>query len=371
MTRMRLGGLAIVLVAISLAGCVDQQADTHAMPGAELPPARAADSFEAKPPHEPAQSGSETRPHGEPKRSDGSVETELATNAPGWRATQQVTISNDFGGASWSDLAVDNSAGSVTIQPWDQAGYLVTVVLEARGTTEEEARRTLQTMHVVHRDQLGDDRLNLATDIQYDQTSTPIGTIDINSGRAATVVVQVPSAPGFDVNVDVSSADVLVKGLAGGRFVVDASSGDTVLEDILAERFEFDSSSGDVTFTGRADQIQGDASSGDVTIEAIANDVDIHSSSGDLVLDLSPAASGGYELGSSSGDIELRVPASDRHGYDVVAETSSGDIRVELEDTQTSQHEDRAEAITIGFSQRPIQVQLMASTSSGDISVAN
>ncbi len=378
------------MMVVALGGCVDDEsslgAPTDADPGET--PRSARDAFEATPPEPESDArgsdaagsssasggqGNEAPAHGEPRREDGPVETGFDPLQGGFHASQTITISNDFGGAAWATMTIQNSAGDVNVQPWDRADYLVTAILTARGTTEQDARDNLASMRLVHEDKLLSDRLVLATAVEREDQWTPVVTINLRMLRTASILVQVPASPGYDVHVDTSSADISIGDLSGGDFVVDTSSGDASATGILAEKFVFDTSSGDIKFDGRADTIVGDTSSGSVSIDAIVNELVIDSSSGTVTVDARPADSGRFFVDSSSGDVALTVPAAERHGYRVLAESSSGDIHVDLQGTQPEgpQDEDAVHVVTTDLEARSIQTIILVGTSSGSIDVTN
>ncbi len=378
----RAAWIALACVALPLGGCLDDEAPVTAADASDAaeagpPPGEATEAFQPRPPaggNDPSASAPPPE-HGEPKREDGPAEANLEPSRLGWHASRTVTISNDFGGAAWAAVALDNSAGSVTVEPWGGSGYHVTVVLHATGGTQEEALDHLDTLHVVHEDRLEPEpeRLILATGVERDDLSSPVGQVGLGVNRWADVLLQVPPSPGYDVAIDVSSADVSVRDLSGGSLVLDTSSGDASLTNMIASSFVFDTSSGDVVFSGRADRIAGDTSSGDVQITAIVNDLAMDTSSGDLTISAEPAASGTYVVDSSSGDVEIRVPDGPRHGYWAMARTSSGDIYVQLESAEPvgDQDEERVHVVTPDLDTRAVATRIVVATSSGDIGIAN
>ena len=113
--------------------------------------------------------------------------------------------------------------------------------------------------------------------------------------------------------------------------------------------------------------INGDTSNGGVRGTLEAPSTYLSTSNGGINLNLPSTASGRYDLGPSNAAIIIELSSSSTVGYDLDPSTSNGVIELglpNLDYTRTSK-----EAQTVGFSSKPVQVSIDASTSNAHISI--
>ncbi len=254
----------------------------------------------------------------------------LDPTSGGYRGTIIHTISND-----WPSVGgrLRSAAGSGDIGASGGAPeYTVVVTLTARGPSEDEVRRALDTMHVLHSDIIHS-QVHVDTWIEYDDYNPPSGGIvSIGNSRHARIDADYPD---------------------GADYEFDTGSGDIQANDMAGDSLEFDTGSGDIT-------------GGDLTF----HDVRADAGSGDITLDITPRG-GEVEADTGSGDVTIQVPGAARFGYDVWVDTGSGDITIDLPDTEPvgAQDADDVHVRTKNYDSRDIRTRIGIDTGSGDATV--
>ena len=116
--------------------------------------------------------------------------------------------------------------------------------------------------------------------------------------------------------------------------------------------------------------INGDTSNGGVRGTLEAPSTYLSTSNGGINLNLPSTASGRYDLGPSNAAIIIELSSSSTVGYDLDPSTSNGVIELGLPNLDYSRNTRTSkEAQTVGFSSKPVQVSIDASTSNAHISI--
>ncbi|MGB0652103.1 MAG: DUF4097 family beta strand repeat-containing protein [Thermoplasmatota archaeon] len=287
--------------------------------------------------------------HGEPTRDDGDVDTQF--DGLGWRATQTVTIRNDFGGAIWSDAQFANSNGDIHVMGWDEGDYQVVIEKSARGMTPQEAEDNLETIRIDHTDNVEGDRLRLATVIDVEERPGDLPLLSFNSAGNAHITVYLPRAPGHNLQSATSNGDLSASGIRGPSVLLESSNGDVHIHET------------------EAGLIAAVSSNGDIIVQAKAANVAAATSSGDVHVDHTPVASGNLTIASSNGDVVVSVPGGDELAYELRAATSNGAVTLDLEDVEEvgQPTESTRHVRTIDYDARPVQVQVDLATSNGNV----
>jgi DUF4097 and DUF4098 domain-containing protein YvlB len=119
-----------------------------------------------------------------------------------------------------------------------------------------------------------------------------------------------------------------------------------------------------------ADHITGVTSNGGIEGTVEAHETTLSTSNGGIHLTLPCSMSGQYDLRTSNGNVKLIVSSSSQVGYDLDLATSNGDIALSLPGLEYSQNQKtRKEARSDDFSNKGIQIVVVASTSNGNIDV--
>lgn len=249
------------------------------------------------------------RDHEEPTRSEGDVET--AQTSDGWRASQQVVIEGDTGGAQAASVGLSTFGGSVDVRTTEGTDlgpreYRVTADLEGRGDTRQAARDALAEVSVDHADDLDDEVLQLETEATRDGQGHSAG---------ASLTVHVPRGPLYELDVDVGGGSVDVR--------------------------------------GPFPRVAADVGGGDVTLRVI------------------PWATGAIHAETGGGDIDILLRGTGDNGYDVRAEVGGGSIELTIPDARPvgGQEDDRRHVRTADFGDRSPTTDVTADVGGGSIVV--
>ena len=169
---------------------------------------------------------------------------------------------------------------------------------------------------------------------------------------SVTIEVKLPADAEVSVDLDSSNGGIILTDITGGDIDLSTSNGALVFEDVTAVEINADTSNGAVRGTLEAP----------LTF--------IGTSNGGINLELPSTESGRYVLTTSNAGVDLKLSSSSSVGYDLDLSTSNGGIDLDLpnleytRDTRTSK-----EAHTVGFSEKPVQVIIDASTSNANMDV--
>ena len=137
------------------------------------------------------------------------------------------------------------------------------------------------------------------------------------------LIIQVPR--GASLEIETTSADIIVSGVEGARFVAETVSGD-VEAGIRSKYIEIGTVSGDLELAGAADTAALSTVSGDLVATGLNGELSATSVSGDVEVSGSVIQRGRFE--AVSGDVELIVGLS--KGGTITAESMSGALVVIL-----------------------------------------
>lgn len=290
--------------------------------------------------------------HGDPMVDEGEVDT--AMSAFLWEARQDIVIYNDFGGASLSQVEAASQNGFVHVMPSDNGDYRVVIELSAYGMTPQQAQQRLESMTVVHADELAGDVLQLSTIVEFDDPDSMLPFLD-GPGGGAHITYYLPRAPGHDLRLATSNGDIEILDLQGPAFTAETSNGDIFVSHVTV------------------DSLSAGTANGDITLEGVADKVAAAASNGDILAAITSVHAGSYALATSNGDVVLAVNGSSDYGYDVRAGTGNGEIIVELEgvDDVEPATEGQRHVRTIDFDERRVKVNAEMAASNGDIVVTD
>lgn len=138
-----------------------------------------------------------------------------------------------------------------------------------------------------------------------------------------------------------------------------------VLLDVTAH-----TSNGPITVVGlRTTSVQVDTSNGPIVLEGYVQDAKAATSNGDIDAIVKPTASGSLAFETSNGAVTLGLVEDAAHGYDLSARTSNGRVTILLQDGEVREERDRAEFRTRGYDARDVQSTVDVATSNGAITV--
>jgi hypothetical protein len=331
---MRVRALAVVaLLASLLSGCL---ADDPSLDG--IPEGRPASGVNAGTPST----------HGTPER----VESAVSVQSPGllggnqYVASKTITITNDFGGARQATVSLSTGAGGVTTSAWGEGGYKLVALLQARASTEAEARRQLEAMALVHTDRLSGSTLELASSVRT-PSNPPQGV-----SHSGTLTQSLPREPAYRISLDAGSGGATSQGLGGPSITADTGSGGIRIDGSFA-------------------RLVADAGSGGIDLQGTANQVEVDTGSGGVSARLCPGASGTWSFDTGSGGIDLTIVRGAGDAFDVEASAGSGNVDIRLSDGQAvgTQRSNHGHVRSNGYANAAVQVGVQASAGSGSITI--
>jgi len=331
--------LALAVLAALLAGCTAPNATSNlGVPSNPTQAERAEGQFAGT----PAQ-------HGAAQRSDGQVTTKQEGSDV--VASKTVTIRNDFGGASTSQVQLTTFNGAIALSPSSDGGYLLTAQLYGRGSTEQQARQALDLLVLDATDSLAGGRLSLSFKLSQGSSNPlpmPIGVGPRGVNNGGSFALSLPPQPAIDVQAATDNGAIVSNGLHGPTF-----KGDT--------------SNGAVAVHGSFDKVTATTTNGAIVADGVVNDLTASTSNGQAAIDVAPSRSGTLDVQTSNGGIDVGVPASGR-AYDATGDTTNGHIVIELGGDSVS-HRDHAAYRSPDWSSSGIQVTIKAKTTNGGIAI--
>ncbi|MEA3165889.1 MAG: hypothetical protein QOJ26_758 [Thermoplasmata archaeon] len=319
--------LAFLLVVALTAGCIGGTANPQDPSSAAAP--------------QGAQAGSPSD-HGSPERDETAVTATRQGST--WIVRQTITLSNDFGGASHSDITLDTLNGDVTMAAGGNGGYEVVANLFGQGNTEAQARDALDKLRYTDVDSLDGSTLTLTVQVKSTVQQLPQG-----ESHGASFSAKLPPQPSHGLSADSSNGKLTVTGLHGGSVALDSSNGDLTVSGVFA-KVVADTSNGAIGLSGTFNAITADTSNGAITATVRST------------------ASGALRFSSSNADIRVTLEAGSDRGFDVSGDTSNGEVTIDLGDAQASD-EDDASARSDGYAGKAIKLDVDADTSNADITI--
>lgn len=267
----------------------------------------------------------------------------IDSNWGDYRAQETRALTGDLA-VDGAFLDIDSFNGPIAVSTWAEDEYSISILIKARGETDGDAEDNLD-------------------DIEFDLTETVLSGVmrlvlrhNVPSNKMSlytlAVEVMLPADAEVSVDLDSSNGGIVLTDITGGDIDISTSNGALVFEDVTADEVDADTSNGAVRGTLEAP----------VTF--------IGTSNGGISLELPSTESGRYVLKTSNAGVDLRLSSSSSVGYDLDLSTSNGAIDLGLpnldysRDTRTSK-----EARTVGFSGKPVQVVIDASTSNASMDV--
>lgn len=307
-----------------------------------------------------AGSGSATS-HGQVQRSETAVE--ISRSGDQYVARKRVSLGNDFGGAGQAQVTLTTSNGDVTALANQGGGYGIEVQLEARASSESEARRGLDSLSVEHTDTLAAGSLRLDTQVQFgslDAPDSPLpGGISVGVGgtgsaeiqRSGTLVVGLPSSVSYVLTPSTSNGSVRASGLSGSTA-------------------DLSSSTGAATLNGRWDTATLSSATGLVSVSGDYASLDAQSGNGLVEAALQVNRSLNASFGASNGSVDVQLSGGSA-GYDLTGSTNNGRVSIDVAGTVAvgAQTDTSAHRRSGDYDSRSVKAQIEGSTRNGNVSI--
>ncbi len=304
--------LVAVLLIAGLAGCLDDE--PQGVTGASGP----IDDWAA---------------YGVTKRIDGNVTTEEEDG--GWVARQHVSFTNGAGNATAMETTLLTRDGDISVVGWTNGSFQLDVDLWARAGSTDQARRTLENLHIVYADDMEGDRLAMGATIQARPGLLDILDLFVRSpGQyGATMRLHVPSDLFHELTLVTTNGGISAGGVSGGRL-------------------EATTANGPVAVLGNWDDLSLETYNGPVVVRTE-----------------SKARTGVYRLSTSNGPIDLSVNDGPDHGFDLTADTSNAPILIDLRDLDELSDEHERHVRTRGYADKAMRTEVELATSNGPVTV--
>lgn len=348
---MRSAWVALLAIGLLVSGCLQQASKEGDGSTAGSSPATDGSSPTPTGAQTPQATGTQAQPtgHGTPQRTNSDVTVSNQGNNE-YKASQTVTITNDFGGATTAALNLTTLNGGITATAWKQAGYRFVVNLEASGSTEQQARDALAGMDVIGTDKLDGSSLALGVEVGLNANSLPVsvGGVPVvgSSNHGATISADLPSPPSYRAALATSNGGIGVSGLHGDRVAATTSNAGVAV-------------SGDWDAASLATSNAGISATGAI------NDLTGTTSNAGIVAKVSATRNGQQTLSTSNAGIVWSLKGSDHTGVDVDAGTSNGAVTSHLPGLSCSGK--TCSGKTAGYATMPRQLKLSAHSSNSDI----
>jgi hypothetical protein len=241
---------------------------------------------------------------------------------------------------------VENVNGQIDVSTWDRPEYNVDLAIKAQGNTEREAQSNLEKVDTTIEENLVQGRLELVLTISVPRLTW--------SRVSVNVAVTLPA----DATVDLD---------------IQTTNGGIKMEDLTGSMLTLSTTNGDVAFDGvEADTISASTTNGRISGSVQAADMTADTTNGVISLSLPCTRTGSYGLETTNGNVDVTVVPSGDVGFDLDASTSSGGATLDLSgltyETSTSRHK---VAHTEGYETKPVQIEIDASTTNGNVSVGD
>ena len=180
-------------------------------------------------------------------------------------------------------------------------------------------------------------------------------------------LIQAKPSRGFGMSARV---EIILPQSASYKISIDSSNGRLVLENLLATDVNLSTTNGSITLTQvTAQSVKLHSTNGSLKGQLSAASLSATTTNGSVHLELTPTASGRYDLRTTNGSIELDL-ATQEIGYAVAADNTNGRIRVNLPHfAAQGQSRNHLSGQTANFASAPVQVSLTARTTNGSIEV--
>ncbi|QUL97963.1 MAG: DUF4097 family beta strand repeat protein [Candidatus Fermentithermobacillus carboniphilus] len=245
------------------------------------------------------------------------------------------------------DISLRTINGRITVETWDQPGFLLDVKKKISARNEDEAKELLKDVY-----EFSQDGVSLRA-----RAKESSGNF---MGRNASVsfTLTIPRARQASLNLDSANGRITVEGVSGKRCVADTANGRIEVTGCHFGDAILDTANGRIEFDGSASNLKADTANG--RIEACLR------------------GAGTWKLGTANGRIEVEIEREEGTGYEIdissvmgrLEVTGMDDAEVLIDETRQKFGSRRYKARTKGFEESPVKASLKASSSMGRVTVS-
>lgn len=153
------------------------------------------------------------------------------------------------------------------------------------------------------------------------------GLVNIGVNKEKDLEILLPEGQYEQLELDVASAEMSLRGIQASRLDVDCASGDLEIHECDFNSVEFDSASGSISMdASSAGAFEMDTASGSAELNGQVDRVSFDSASGDLTV-VSPVTPAKIDMDSASGRADITIPADSQ--FTAELDSASGSLKVE------------------------------------------
>lgn len=243
-------------------------------------------------------------------------------------------------------VALTTSNGRITVDTWDDKGFRLDIRKTAHAATEAEAKELVKDGF-----EFSQDGLNLTA------RSKEIGSL-LSSGYSVGFTLTLPRDRKASLRLSSSNGRLTAERVTGTRLRASTANGRIVAEGCAFAETEMDTANGRIELTGKPGNLRATTANGRIEGQI--------------------EGAGTWKMESANGRIEVNVKKEPGVAYEVDASTVAGRIEVTgLEDSEVLIDETRQKfgsrhykARSKGFSDAAAKASLVASTTSGRVTVS-
>lgn len=265
------------------------------------------------------------------------------SGGPGFKFEEE--IAGEFAEDGELDINFSTANGRITVESWDEPGYLLTVRKRINAETEEEAKRILENSY-----EFRQEGLSL-------KASTGNGFAGGLRNRSIAFFLKIPNSRKASLNLSSANGRIMLEEVSGTKCVIRTANGRIDAEDCGFGEAKMRTANGRVVYEGAVESI------------------DIATANGRIDTELKGV--GDWRFSTANGRIEIEVDKSDDAAYEVELFSNVGRIEVDdMGDVEVLEDKvkgyigrRRYRARSRGFENAKLKGYIKASSNAGRIGV--
>lgn len=241
-------------------------------------------------------------------------------------------------------LKIDSVNGRMTINTWDGDDYKLELEIKARGSSTADAERKLDDVEHIFEDTLtqGVQELDLYFKVPRN--------LWIN--YQVTIMAYIPEDIAGSLDLDSTNGAITINDFDNEELRAHATNGRITCNQVTVDNLVLGTTNGVITGTIDASQANLDTTNGEITITVLGS------------------RSGDYSLDTTNGAIEVDVLENNDIGYDLNLDSVIGSVKVDISGIVYTTDQTRNKiGQTKGYSSKPIQIEIDAETTIGNIEI--
>lgn len=246
------------------------------------------------------------------------------------------------------DVSLHTANGRITVETWDNPGYLLEVVKKVRATDEDQAKKLLKDVFEFEQDGL------CLKAKSKDVSAKTLGGRNVSVGFN----LKIPVSRKASLNLGSSNGRISIENVAGTKCIVNTANGRIEARRCNFEEVSLDTANGRIEYKGKASNLRANTANG--RIEARLSGV------------------GTWNFSTANGRIEIEIEKEENAGYEVDVSTVMGKLDVSgmddaiilVDETKRKIGSKRYKACTKGYQDSALKASLKASSAMGRVTVS-